>query len=112
MVRDCRELSSVDAVLDVCRDPGLPRAVVGELCLDATVGCAVTLKLKFANFRVIRRSRTVQMQIRTRTKLDQLGNALLEPLFSVARGIRLLGVSLSSLAEEQAEREPEFGLPR
>jgi len=52
------------------------------------------------------------MQIRTRTKLDQLGNALLEPLFSVARGIRLLGVSLSSLAEEQAEREPEFGLPR
>jgi len=52
------------------------------------------------------------MQIRTRTELEQLGNALLEPLFPVARGIRLLGVSLSSLAEEQAEREPEFSLPR
>ena len=75
-------------------------------------GRTVTLKLKFANFQVITRSRTGQMQIRTRTELEQLGNALLEPLFPVAKGIRLLGVSLSSLAEEQADREPEFGLPR
>jgi DNA polymerase-4 len=74
-------------------------------------GRTVTLKVKFANFRVITRSRTGQMQIRTRTELEQLGNALLEPLFPVARGIRFLGVSLSSPAEEQAEREPEFSLP-
>jgi DNA polymerase-4 len=73
-------------------------------------GRTVTLKLKFANFRIITRSRTGQMQIRTRTELEQLGNALLESLFPVARGIRLLGVSLSSLAEEQAERQPEFQL--
>jgi DNA polymerase-4 len=50
------------------------------------------------------------MQIRTRSELEQLGNALLEPLFPVARGIRLLGISLSSLVEE-AERYPEFRLP-
>jgi DNA polymerase-4 len=74
-------------------------------------GRTVTLKVKFANFQVITRSRTGQMRIRTRSELEQLGNALLEPLFPVARGIRLLGVSLSSLAEEQAEREPEFSLP-
>jgi DNA polymerase-4 len=73
-------------------------------------GRTVTLKVKFANFRVITRSRTGQAQIRTRGELDELGNALLEPLFPVARGIRLLGVSLSSLAEE-AERDPEFSLP-
>ena len=73
-------------------------------------GRTVTLKVKFANFRVITRSRTGQAQIRTRSELDELGNALLEPLFPVARGIRLLGVSLSSLAEE-AERDPEFSLP-
>jgi DNA polymerase-4 len=52
------------------------------------------------------------MQIRTRSELEQLGNALLEPLFPLARGVRLLGVSLSSLAVvEQAEGEPEFSLP-
>jgi DNA polymerase-4 len=50
------------------------------------------------------------MQIRTRGELEQLGDALLEPLFPVARGIRLLGVSMSALAAEQAER-PEFSLP-
>ena len=73
-------------------------------------GRTVTLKIKFANFQQITRSRTGQTQIGTRGELEQLGNALLEPLFPVAKGVRLLGVSLSSLAEE-SEREPEFRLP-
>jgi nucleotidyltransferase/DNA polymerase involved in DNA repair len=73
-------------------------------------GRTVTLKVKFANFQQITRSRTGQMQIRTRSELEQLSNALLEPLFPVARGVRLLGVSLSSLAEA-SEHEPEFSLP-
>lgn len=73
-------------------------------------GRTVTLKVKFDNFQIITRSRTGQMQIRTRGELEQLGDALLEPLFPVARGIRLLGISLSSLAAEQAE-QAEFSLP-
>jgi DNA polymerase IV len=73
-------------------------------------GRTVTLKVKFANFRQITRSRTGQTQIRTRSELELLGNALLEPLFPVANGVRLLGVSLSSLVEESA-RKPEFSLP-
>jgi len=73
-------------------------------------GRTVTLKVKFANFQIITRRRTGQMQIRTQGELQQLGDALLEPLFPVARGIRLLGISMSSLAAEQAE-EPEFSLP-
>jgi DNA polymerase IV len=74
-------------------------------------GRTVTLKVKFANFQVITRSRTGQMQIRTRGELEQLGDALLEPLFPVVRGIRLLGISMSSLAAEEVERQPEFSLP-
>ena len=74
-------------------------------------GRTVTLKVKFSNFQVITRSRTGQTQITTRTELEQLGNALLEPLFPVARGIRLLGVSLSSLADEEAAPDREFRLP-
>ena len=73
-------------------------------------GRTVTLKVKFANFQVITRSRTGQMQVRTRGELEQLGDALLEPLFPVEKDIRLLGISLSSLAAEQAE-QPEFSLP-
>jgi DNA polymerase IV len=73
-------------------------------------GRTITLKVKFANFRQITRSRTGQAQIRTRSELEQLSNALLEPVFPVTRGVRLLGVSLSSLAGE-AEPDPEFRLP-
>jgi DNA polymerase-4 len=84
---------------------------VWRYCEGAGIrGRTVTLKVKFANFQIITRSRTGQMQIRTRGELEQLGDALLEPLFPVARGIRLLGISMSSLAAEQAE-QPEFSLP-
>src|SRR5438552_2773132 len=60
-------------------------------------GRTVTLKVKFANFRQITRSRTGQTQIKTRSELEQL--------FPVTKGVRLLGLSLSSLAAEEAERE-------
>ena len=73
-------------------------------------GRTVTLKVKFANFQIITRSRTGQMQVRTLGELEQLRNALLEPLFPVVRGIRLLGISMSSLAAEEAE-QAEFSLP-
>ncbi|MBV8508363.1 MAG: DNA polymerase IV [Alphaproteobacteria bacterium] len=85
---------------------------VWEHCESSCLrGRTVTLKVKFANFQQITRSRTGQIQIRTRSELEQLGNALLEPVFPVTRGVRLLGISLSSLAAEEAEREPEFSLP-
>ena len=72
---------------------------------SGTRGRTVTLKIKFANFRQITRSRTGQVSIATRVELEQLSNALLEPLFPVPKGIRLLGISLSSLLMEKREDE-------
>ncbi len=69
-------------------------------------GRTVTLKVKFSNFRQITRSRTDQSPIATRVELQQLCGELLAPIFPVTRGIRLLGVSLSSLVTEKAEQEP------
>src|SRR5262249_4129310 len=77
---------------------------------SGTRGRTVTLKVKFANFRQIARRRTGQLPIGTRGELEKLSNALLEPLFPVAKGIRLLGISLSSLAAEESERRTEAGL--
>src|SRR5256885_6919703 len=70
---------------------------------SGTRGRTVTVKIKYANFRQITRSRTGQMPVSTRSELEQLGNALLEPLFPVVKGIRLLGISLSSLLTEKRE---------
>src|SRR6266849_986893 len=85
---------------------------VWEYCEGSGIrGRTVTLKVKFANFQQITRSRTGQMQITTRSELEQLGNALLEPIFPVTKGVRLLGVSLSSLGAEETETEHEITLP-
>jgi len=73
-------------------------------------GRTVTLKVKFANFRQITRSRTGQTQIQTRSELEELVNALLEPLFPITKGVRLLGVSLSSLTAEEAQRAHQISL--
>jgi DNA polymerase IV len=73
-------------------------------------GRTVTLKVKFANFRQIARSRTTQTQIGIRSELEEVGNQLLEPLFPVERGIRLLGISLSSLASDEPEGERQVNL--
>jgi DNA polymerase-4 len=83
---------------------------VWEYCVrSATRGRTITLKVKFANFQQITRSRTNPTPISTRDELEQLGNALLEPLFPVRRGIRLLGISLSSLTGVEAVSEPQTG---
>ena len=57
----------------------------------------VTLKAKYADFRQITRSRTVDTPIASHAVIVELVSELLEPLFPVSKGIRLLGVTLSSL---------------
>ena len=73
-------------------------------------GRTVTLKVKFANFRQLTRSRTGHVQIATRDELEELGGELLAPLFPVTRGIRLLGISLSSLVTEATEPDRHLSL--
>ena len=73
-------------------------------------GRTVTLKVKYADFQQITRSRTGQSLFSTRAEIEQLSHALLEPLFPVAKGIRLLGITLSSLSEKQLEHEPQLSL--
>jgi DNA polymerase IV len=102
------DLLTCEAVRDALRE--IAGKVWGYCEGSCIRGRTVTLKVKFANFQVITRSRTGQMQVRTRGELEKLGDALLEPLFPVEKSIRLLGISLSSLAAEQAE-QPEFSLP-
>lgn len=77
-------------------------------------GRTVTLKVKYADFQQITRSRTIGYSVRGAEELATIASALLEPLFPVDKGIRLLGVTLSSLEsgrEEQAFEQLSLGLP-
>ncbi len=84
---------------------------VWRTCERAEIrGRTVTLKVKYADFQQITRNRTGQALVSTRAEIEQLSHALLEPLFPVTKGIRLLGITLSSLGEKQLESEPQLSL--
>jgi DNA polymerase-4 len=77
--------------------------------LSSTFGRTVTLKVKYADFQQITRSRTNDAPIAGQSELEQFSLTLLEPIFPAHKGIRLLGVTLSSLGEN-AHSAPQLRL--
>lgn len=75
-----------------------------------THGRTVTLKVKFSDFKQITRSHTSPIAVSTPADLTRLSHALLDPVFPVAKGIRLLGVTLSSLGDDPADDGPQLSL--
>eukprot|EP01042_Synura_sphagnicola_P030567 gene30567-39386_t len=65
----------------------------------------VTLKVKFSDFKQITRSHSVHAPVTAKADMAHLAYILLQGVFPVSKGIRLLGVTLSSL-DEKAEKEP------
>jgi DNA polymerase IV len=102
------DLFSYETACEALRD--IIEKVWGYCDHSGTRGRTVTLKVKFANFHQITRSRTSQIPIGTQSELEQLANGLLEAVFPVTRGIRLLGISLSSLGTEKPQHERELRL--
>jgi DNA polymerase-4 len=73
-------------------------AKVWAYCEGSTIrGRTVTLKARYADFRQVTRSRTGEEVLGTRADIEAIVSGLLESLFPVGKGIRLLGVMLSSL---------------
>ena len=64
-------------------------------------GRTVTLKVKFADFQQITRSRSVA-PVAAEAALEQAGLELLRGVFPLPRGVRLLGIALSNLEGEAA----------
>ena len=70
----------------------------------------MTLKVKFNDFEIITRSRSVPVAVASRGDHERLSIALLQNEMPVAKPVRLLGVSLSSLQGDDQE-EAQLGLP-
>jgi DNA polymerase IV len=78
---------------------------VWSYCESSTIrGRTATLKAKYADFQQITRSRTVEDPVASRAVLEEIVFTLVEPLFPVSKGIRLLGVTISSLDVDSAPR--------
>jgi DNA polymerase-4 len=75
-----------------------------------TRGRTVTLKVKYADFHQITRRITCVAPVATQAALEQLSYALLDPVFPVQQGIRLLGVTLSSLGRDLRQDEGQLKL--
>jgi DNA polymerase-4 len=73
-------------------------------------GKTVTLKVKYDDFRHVTRSRTDKAGIVTRQLLEEASYALLDLVFPVQKGVRLLGVSLSSFGDAEGVEKPQLAL--
>jgi DNA polymerase IV len=83
----------IDKVWRHCEDKG-------------TRGRTVTLKVKFADFGLISRSRTLVGSVESRSELEAMTFDLLRTVFPLAKAVRLLGVSISGFVGDDEPDHP------
>lgn len=99
-------------------DPERVRAGLVEMADDVWAWCektgrrgrTVTVKVKWADFQNTTRSRSLAQLIQTRDQLHATSLALIETLMPPAKGIRLMGVTLSGFAGEPASGSDVAGV--
>jgi DNA polymerase IV len=73
-------------------------------------GRTVTVKIKWADFQISTRSRSMETTIQTREKLHQLVLGLIRSVFPPFKGIRLVGVTLSNFQSQSGNEATELPL--
>jgi DNA polymerase-4 len=101
--RDLTSLDGMRAELDPLVDK------VWQHCQATGVrGRTVTLKVKFSDFHIITRSRSSEAPISDRATLASISAELLAAQFPMPKGVRLIGISLSSLFADPATSDPQM----
>jgi DNA polymerase-4 len=72
-------------------------------------GRTVTVKIKYADFRQVTRSRTSGMPVQNREALRAISRDLVRTVLPTAVGIRLVGVTLSTMGPGSAAGSPQMG---
>ncbi len=73
-------------------------------------GRTVTLKIRFADFHQITRSRALTGLVESRSGLEEIAIGLLESVFPIGKPVRLLRVALSTLNTEEKPQSPQLSL--
>jgi DNA polymerase-4 len=103
--RDLTEIAEIEAgVLTMAED-------VWTWCKTAAAyGRTVTVKVKYADFRQVTRSRSYPTPVTEQAQLRQASLDLIRLVFPLDQGIRLVGVTVSNFEEDSGDTEfPLFG---
>jgi DNA polymerase-4 len=73
-------------------------------------GQTVTVKIKYADFRIATRSRTLPASVDTREHLHEVSISLVRSIYPPPMGIRLLGVSVSKFSGASISKQLDLGL--
>ncbi|MCP4197624.1 MAG: DNA polymerase IV [Proteobacteria bacterium] len=73
---------------------------------NGAVGRTVTLKVKYADFRQITRSRSFERCVSGRQEFSSVAHELLTQLLPVPLGVRLIGLTMSSLVDQSSPVAP------
>jgi DNA polymerase-4 len=98
-------------------DLGSLQSKARELAVSVAARCrarrvaarTISVKVRFADFETIDRSRSLDRPVATAAEIAEVAADLLASL-DLARGVRLLGVSVSHLAESDGEQAVQLGL--
>jgi DNA polymerase-4 len=83
--------------------------VAEALSRSGIAGCTVTLKLRYADFTTLTRSRTFPVPVYDRAAIAETAKDLLRRTEAISRPVRLLGVTASNLVRERIEQLSLFG---
>jgi DNA polymerase-4 len=64
-------------------------------------GRTVTVKIKYADFQIVTRSRTLETPLSSRAELERTSIELVRSVFPLEKRVRLLGVSLHNLGQRE-----------
>jgi len=71
-------------------------------------GRTVTVKIKWANFQISTRSRSMETTIETKDRLHEVALDLIRSVFPPPKGVRLVGVALSNFQSQNANEGAEL----
>ena len=94
---DLREEAALVAELD-----RISRTVWRRIEDKRIVGRTITLKVKYQDFQIVTRARSLTRPVAGREEFLDIGAGLLRTLLPPQKGIRLLGLTLSNLSEGEA----------
>ena len=117
--RDPKQVSQETTFPTDLYDPGemgdalreLADALSGRMCRRKVKGRVVTLKVRYPDFQTVTRSQTLPFRIDRAAPILQQALQLLGRTEAHKRGVRLLGVGLSSFAEDKIEQLDLFAAP-